>query len=145
MPARLTPIALSRNRKYTIRLRTSRNSDRMRGTAKRASRPESTKIMNTRITANAMTSSRNSRTSIVIVGEPSIPWKRMCVHRSATPIVATIAIPSIPWRRSGGNRNDRSTTTSDAVANMIASCSVSGRTTMVGSASIAWASKAAGL
>ena len=46
----------------------------MRGTEKRASSPESTKIMSTRITANATTSSRNSRTIIVIVGEPSSPW-----------------------------------------------------------------------
>ena len=101
------------------------NSDTILGTASRASSVESTKIMNTRMTANATTNRISSRMITVIVREPTKPWYSTWPHSAATPTVATIAIASRPLRRSGGNRNDTSTTTSAPVANMIASCRVS--------------------
>ena len=47
------------------------NSDTILGTASRASSVESTKIMNTRMTANATTNRISSRMSTVIVRDPT--------------------------------------------------------------------------
>ena len=102
----------------------------MRGTARRASSVESTKIMNTRMTANAITNRISSRIIMVIVCEPTRPWYWTWPHSAATPNVATIAIVSRPLRRSGGKTKDTSTITSAPVANMIASCRVSWVTSM---------------